>query len=284
MQSGSVWMAGQIVADRYRLEKHLGGGMAAEVWRAHDTKLHAPVAVKLLDAGFAGTPVAARFLREARAAARLRSLHIVQILDQGVHDGAPFIAMELLEGETLAARLDASGPLPPPIALRILGQIGKAVDKAHSMGIVHRDLKPDNVFLVHDEDGPFAKVIDFGIAKVTGPPGEASSTSTASQSLLGTPHYMSPEQVVGERVDHRSDLYALGVVAFECVTGALPFETDDMLDVLELAGRGELRAPSQVAAVPAAFDGWFAKACHRSAAERFESARAMTDALRTCLG
>jgi len=275
-----------MLADRYRLEERLGSGSAAEVWRAYDTKLRALTAMKLLDPAYRGTDIAHRFLREARAAAQLRSIHVVQILDHGMHlDQDPFIVMELLEGETLAARLDALTQLPPATVCHVLGQVSKAVTKAHGIGIVHRDLKPQNVFLVRDEgEDEIAKVFDFGIAKITSPPAEGSMSSTFAGLLLGTPEYMSPEQARGERVDFRTDLYALGVVAFECVTGQLPFSTHDPGEVLFFAARGELLRPSEVAAVLPSFDAWFARATAREPAARFESARDQIGALRDALG
>jgi serine/threonine-protein kinase len=212
-------------------------------------------------------------------------LHVVQILDHGVHADVPFIAMELLEGETLAARLDAVRRLAPAAVCRVLGHVAKAVTKAHALGIVHRDLKPQNVFLVRDDDeDEIAKVFDFGIAKLTAPRLEGSMSSTSVGSLLGTPEYMSPEQSRGEPVDFRTDLYALGVVAFECVTGYLPFRTQDPGEVLFLAARGELLRPSEVAEVPPGFDAWFARAVSKDPAARFDSAKTQIAMLREVLG
>ncbi|HTJ81985.1 MAG TPA: serine/threonine-protein kinase, partial [Polyangiaceae bacterium] len=211
----TIWQHGEIIAGRYRLEDHLGSGAAAEVWSAFDSNLHATVAVKLLDPGFAGSTVATRFLREARAAAQIRSLHVVQILDHGEHRGTAYIAMELLEGETLADRLDRVIRLPHPKVTRVIGDIAKAATKAHDAGIIHRDLKPANVFLIHgeDDDDEVAKVFDFGIAKVEPLEGGGRTGATKSGTLLGTPAYMSPEQATGAKVDYRTDLYAIGILA-----------------------------------------------------------------------
>src|SRR5262245_8920799 len=135
-----------MVGKRYRLVSRLGAGAAAEVWSAQDTTLDAPIAIKLLDPSYAGSTVAKRFLREAKAAAKIRSLHVVQILDHGVHGEIPYITMELLEGETLADRLDRVRRLDADSVCRVAGHIAKAATKAHEAGIIHRDLKPANVF------------------------------------------------------------------------------------------------------------------------------------------
>jgi eukaryotic-like serine/threonine-protein kinase len=280
-----TWQPGQILAGRYRLDAHLGSGAAAQVWRALDTKLRALVAIKLLDPTFAETDVAARFLREARSAAQLRSLHVVQILDHGMHDeAAPYIVMELLEGETLAQRLDKVRCLAAADVCRVLGHVAKAVSKAHALNIVHRDLKPQNVFLVRDADEEeIAKVFDFGIVKITLPPAERSTSTTLVGSLLGTPEYMSPEQASGDSVDWRTDLYAMGIVAAECVTGQVPFRTEDPGEVIYLAARGDLLRPSEIAEVPPRFDAWFAQSTARDPAQRFASAKDQIDALREVL-
>jgi serine/threonine-protein kinase len=275
------WKPGLEISRRYRLRDRIGTGASAEVWRAHDAVLDAFVAIKLLDPCFSGTPISKRFLREARAAANIRSLHVVQILDHGLHADAPFIVMELLEGETLADRLDRVGKLPPEEALRVVGQIAKAMQKAHAAQIVHRDLKPANVFLVADDDAESTviKVFDFGIAKVTAASAASKTGLTKAGTLLGTPEYMSPEQAKGRSVDFRSDLYALGVLAFECFTGKLPFGTSEVSEILELAVAGELLRPSQIAMVPPGFDAWFARATAFDPRKRFASAKEMAAAL-----
>lgn len=281
MKSRLPWHPGLTIAGRYRLRARLGEGGAAEVWRALDTTLDAPVAVKLLDPAFAGSPVAKRFLREARAAAKLRSLHVVQILDHGLHEATPYIAMELLEGETLGSRLDRARRLDGKLLCRVIEQIAKAAGKAHAAGIVHRDLKPANIFLVRDDDGEdMVKVFDFGIAKIKNAPGAALTGATTIGTILGTPHYMSPEQAIGATVDFRTDIYAMGIIALECFTGAFPFPSDDLGEVLQLAANGRLLAPSAVAGVPAGFDAWFARATAKDPQARFDSAKELAAELR----
>ncbi len=282
---GETWQPGQLIASRYRLEAPLGAGAGGEVWRAFDQTLEAPVALKLLNPELVGSPTAKRFLREARAAARIRSLHVVQILDVGQELDGSYIAMELLEGETLADRLDRVRLFAAPKACKVVQDVAKAAGKAHDAGIVHRDLKPANVFLVAGEEGDeeIAKVFDFGIAKVRVDGDGGKTGTTKAGTLLGTPHYMSPEQALGRAVDFRSDLYAIGVLAFEMLTGRLPYDTDNVAEVLYLAAHGKLHRPTAVAPVPRAFDLWFAKATALDPAQRFPSAKDLAGALRTCL-
>jgi serine/threonine-protein kinase len=226
-------------------------------------------------------------MHEAQAAAKLRSPHVVQILDYGVDEASklPFIVMELLEGETLAQRIKRLGRLTAADTARILSHVGRAVGRAHEANIVHRDLKPENVFLVHNEDEEIAKVLDFGVAKVSpGALGTAGS-HTRTGSIMGTPYYMSPEQAQGNKaVDDRSDLWSLGVIAFECMTGVRPFYSEGLGDlVLQICIR-DLPVPSHFAPVPAGFDAWFAKAVAREPDQRFQSAKELTDALSEALG
>ncbi|MEY2935810.1 MAG: hypothetical protein RL033_6559, partial [Pseudomonadota bacterium] len=200
------------------------------VWRAEDLQLAAPVAVKLLHGRHAHHPeLRARFEAEAAIGAQLRGPHVVQVFERGV-DGPsalPFIAMELLEGESLQERLARCGPLTPAELLRIVAQVARALTRAHALGIIHRDLKPANLFLVRDGETELAKVLDFGIAKRFADP--AGRMRTVTGNLLGTPTYMSPEQITGsKRVDHRCDLWSLAVIAVECLTGRLPFDAEHL--------------------------------------------------------
>ena len=275
---------GRILAGKYRLGERLGDGGMGAVYRAEHLVLQAPVAIKVIEREVADEGTKARFMREAQAAAALRSPHVVQILDYGTEGDFPFMVMELLEGEPLARRIKRKKRLSAQETTWILSHVGRAVAKAHELGIVHRDLKPDNVFLVHNEEDEIAKVLDFGVAKI-----EATSLSgdshTRTGSLLGTPYYMSPEQAQGNKaVDHRSDLWALGVIAFECLTGKRPFASEGLGDlVLQICIR-DLPVPSALAPVPIGFDGWFAKAVQREPDDRFQSAKELTDALRDALG
>jgi serine/threonine protein kinase len=276
----------RVLVGRYRLDERLGAGGMGSIWRAHHLVLAAPVAVKLIDReAVPDEETLGRFMREAQSAATLRSPHVVQILDYGVDDKLPFIVMELLDGENLAQRIRRLGRLASADTARIVTHIGRAMARAHEANIVHRDLKPENVFLIRNEDEEIAKVLDFGVAKVSvGALGEQ-GTRTRTGSILGTPYYMSPEQAQGNKtVDHRSDLWSLGVIAFECVTGKRPFYSDGLGDlVLQICIR-DIPVPSEIGSVPLGFDAWFARAVARDPEERFQSARELTDALREVLG
>jgi serine/threonine protein kinase len=274
---------GIVVADRFRLVRPLGQGGMGAVWLEQHTGLDVPCAVKFIHEQAAHSPdVRARFEREAKAAAQLRSPHVVQILDHGVWQGFPYIAMELLEGEDLGERLHRCRVLPPREVLAIAGQVGRALSKAHGAGLVHRDLKPANIFLVRDEEREIAKVLDFGIAKVkeTGLDG-----NTKTGAVLGTPYYMSPEQARGSKaIDHRSDLWALAVVVYQCMTGRLPFMGQALGDLFVKIIVEPLPVPSQTASVPPGFDAWWARAAERDPGQRFQTARELTDNLSLALG
>jgi eukaryotic-like serine/threonine-protein kinase len=276
----------RVLVGRYRLDERLGAGGMGSIWRAHHLVLAAPVAVKLIDReAVPDEETLGRFMREAQSAATLRSPHVVQILDYGVDDKLPFIVMELLDGENLAQRLRRLGRLSSTDTARIVTHIGRAMARAHEANIVHRDLKPENVFLIRNEDEEIAKVLDFGVAKVSvGELGEQ-GTRTRTGSILGTPYYMSPEQAQGNKtVDHRSDLWSLGVIAFECLTGKRPFYSDGLGDlVLQICIR-DIPVPSESSSVPVGFDAWFARAVARDPEVRFQSARELSEALREVLG
>lgn len=278
--------AGQLIADRYRLEAPIGHGAMGAVWRAAHVRLDSPLAIKFLNSAIANEPaMLERFLREARAAAAVRSSHVVQIFDYGVDDGSPYIAMELLVGETLDARLGARGPLAPPEVDRIFGEIARAVGVAHELGVVHRDLKPANIFLSREGEHEITKVLDFGIAKLLDNKLEApAARGTGTGILLGTPQYMSPEQARGHRqVDRRTDLWALAVLAFECLTGRQPFESETLGDLVVQICTGAPLLPSRVAALPPAFDRWFLRGVNKEPSQRFASAAEMAAELHALL-
>jgi serine/threonine protein kinase len=204
---------------RYELERELGAGGMATVYLAQDPKHHRKVAVKVLRAELAGALGPDRFNREIEIAAQLQHPHIVAVYDSGEADGFLYYVMPLVEGESLRARLKREGPLPVHEAIRILREVVDALAYAHQHGVVHRDIKPDNVML----SGRHAAVTDFGVAKAVSAAG--SETLTTVGVSLGTPTYMAPEQAVGEAdIDSRVDIYALGAVAYELLTGAPPFE------------------------------------------------------------
>jgi hypothetical protein len=277
--------ANVVIAERFRLNRQLGQGGMGSVWHATHLALDIPCAVKFIEGEIAQLPEAqARFEREAKAAAQLRSPHVVQILDHGVWMGTPYIAMELLDGEDFGKRLQRVGRMSPNDVVRIVGQVCRALTKAHSVGIVHRDLKPENIFLVPDDDREIAKVLDFGIAKATGTGIDGSNTKTGA--MLGTPYYMSPEQAQGiKAVDQRSDLWSLAVIVFQALTGRLPFESEALGDLLVRIIVAPVPMPSNfVSDLPPAFDRWWERASQRDPAARFQSARELGDALGLALG
>lgn len=281
----SAVSAGHVLVGRYRLETMLGQGGMGTIWRAQHLVLNAPVAVKVIDRTvIPDEETLSRFMREAQSAAALRSPHVVQILDYGIDGKVPFMAMELLEGENLAQRIKRVKRLTPTDTARILSHIGRAISRAHEAGIVHRDLKPENVFLVKNEDEEIAKVLDFGVAKIERHALEE-GTRTRTGSILGTPFYMSPEQAQGNRtVDSRTDLWAMGVIAFECLTGKRPFYSDGLGDLVLAICVRDIPQPSSIASVPIGFDAWWNRAVARDPEKRFQTARELTDALRDALG
>jgi serine/threonine-protein kinase len=255
------------------------------VWVARHVQLGSAVAVKFMDAAYAASPDArGRFEREARAAANLQSPHVVHVGDYGIEDGVPYLVMELLHGEDLSTRLKRVHRISIQEASRILGQVSKALRRAHEVGLVHRDLKPANLFLARIDDEEIAKILDFGIAKQTAGPilGEATETGA----LLGSPHYMSPEQIRGEKdVDYRSDLWSLGVILFRSLTGKLPFEGTVIGAVLSKILVDPAPIASQLAQdLPTGIDGFFAKALSRDRGLRFQSVREMVDAFAALAG
>jgi len=240
--------------------------------------------VKFMEGEFSHSAEAhLRFEREAKAAAQLRSPHVVQVLDHGVCEGTPYIAMELLDGEDLGKRLQKNGTIHPRDLSAVINQVCRALTKAHAVGIVHRDLKPDNIFLVRDDDREIAKVLDFGIAKSAAAALEGSNTKTGA--MLGTPYYMSPEQAQGVKsVDYRSDLWSLAVIVYQCLTGHLPFDSEALGDLLMKIMVQPLPVPSHVAQVPPGFDGWWARAASRDPAGRFQTAKEFTESLQLVFG
>jgi serine/threonine-protein kinase len=251
------------------------------VWRARDLTLNAEVAVKLIEEEFVRSKEAVdRFRREAQAAAAIRSTYVVQILDHGVDGGTPFIAMELLKGESLAERLERVGRLSPEATGHLLGQVARALALAHDSGIVHRDMKPDNIFLVREDEEDVGKVLDFGIARQTGGLGETGGLRTETGAVLGTPYYMSPEQAIGQPVDHLTDIWSFGVIACECLTGRRAFDGNSVGALFHAVCMAPLPLPSELGPVPEGFDAWFARAAARDKALRYPTIRQAADELR----
>jgi serine/threonine protein kinase len=273
--------AGRIIASKYRLLYELGRGGMGAVWLAEHLALRVHVAVKLIDPGLAVSEDAVRrFEREARTAASLRSPHVVQVLDFGVDARTPYLVMEYLIGQSLGARLAERRTLPPREVWSVVSQVGRAMTRAHASGYIHRDLKPDNVFLVEDDDEVFVKVLDFGLAKaLEGSESPSHRSLTRTGTVIGTPRHMSPEQAVGGVVDHRTDLWSLGVMTFQAVTGKFPFDGKSIPALLRAICFDPIVIPSRVAQVPRGFDAWFARAVCREPDRRFQTAKEMVDGL-----
>ncbi len=276
---------GTVVGHNVRLKRLLGRGGMGSVWVAEHEALETEVAVKFISPEIAAIPEAvARFKREATAAAQLKSPHVVQIFDHGVTpDGLPFIVMELLEGEDLATRIGRTGKLPVAEVAAIVNQAGKALGRAHARGIVHRDIKPDNIFLVDAGGEAFVKLLDFGIAKRSA---DAALNMTSTGTMVGTPYFMSPEQVMSAKdADFRSDLWSLAVVAYNALTGRVPFFAET-LGALCVAIHGGNFVPVTRGApeLPPALDGWFQRALARDPVARFASAKELADAFAHAAG
>jgi len=225
--------AGTIVGE-YRVEGKLGEGGFGAVYRAVHPVIGKAAAIKVLSRQFSTNPqIVSRFVAEARAVNQIRHRNIIDIFSFGVlEDGRQYYVMELLEGLTLDAYLRQRGRIPPAEVIPILTKIARALDAAHAAGIAHRDLKPENIFLVYDEDtGLFPKLLDFGIAKLLGD-STGAHHKTRTGMAMGTPLYMSPEQCRGKNVDHRTDIYSFGILTHELLTGRLPFEAEDTIDLL----------------------------------------------------
>jgi serine/threonine-protein kinase len=270
---------GVIIAGKYRLERPLASGGMGSVWVARHLELDVEIAIKFIGADLASTSEGrVRFQREAKAAALLQSPYVVSVQDYGVDDDLPYIVMELLNGEDLEDRLRRLGRLSLQETLTILSQVSKALGRAHERGIVHRDLKPRNLFIasVHDEE--VVKILDFGIAKQIGAFNPTGATTT--KHIIGSPQYMSPEQIRGAKdIDHRTDLWSLGVIVFQTATGTLPFSGEALIDVLNKVIAGPLPLATELAPdLPPGIDAFFLRALTRDRSQRFQSAREMTDA------
>lgn len=278
---------GTILVGKYRVVREIGRGGMAAVYESEQLSLGKKVAVKVLAAELAAsTIVIERFFREARAAASVRSPYIVDVYDSGrLDDGRPFIAMELLEGESLYDRMARVRIIDLETTIRVIVHTARGLVKAHSSGIVHRDLKPENIFLTKGEDQhDICKILDFGLAKFyapVNPEEKAAKRLTREGAVFGTPAYMSPEQVKGQgNVDHRADLWALGCMAYECLIGRPVWNMDQGVAMTFASiATGPIPVPSHARQdLPPAFDAWFKKCLERDPANRFQSAKELADA------
>jgi len=274
-------MIGRMLASKYRLVREVARGNMGTIWCAEHVLLRLPVAVKFMQPAEEGagatragrTEAMKRFLSEARIAVAARGPHVVQVFDYGVEQGSPYLVMELLRGESMADYLRRAGRATPDETAAILLQVAGALERMHALGIVHRDLKPDNLFLV---DGPqlTAKIVDFGVARVSDQALLTTLTpGTCAGDMVGTPNYMSPEQLRDpQALDHRSDVWALGVIAFECLLGRVPFRAHHLAGMILAICSRPAPVPSLLGPVPYGFDAWFARVCAKDPARRFQSA------------
>ncbi|MBL9026647.1 MAG: protein kinase [Myxococcales bacterium] len=269
---------GALVGEKYRLERALARGGMGAVWAARHLTLDVPVAIKFMGSAAGSSLLRARFEREARAAASLRSPHVVQVLDYGSCDGSPFIVMEMLEGEDLAHRLARVGTLGLPEIAKIVAELAKGLTLAHEAGIVHRDLKPSNVFLARVGQEEIAKILDFGVAKETRL--DSPAVETTAGTVIGSPSYMSPEQARGGEVDARSDLWSVAVIVYQALVGERPFAGTSLGDVLVRICSDPLPvASSRASDLPPEVDAFFERALCRSPDGRYQSARELAEAL-----
>ncbi len=284
---------GTLFHNRYQVERQLGSGGMGAVYEVLDRKTARRRALKVMLPDTISDPdLRTRFEHEATITAQVDSEHLVEVFDAGIDDetGIPFIAMELLKGEELGRVLAHRRQLPPPEVISLLHQASQALDRTHALGIVHRDLKPENLFITHRDDGTSRlRILDFGIAKL-----QAQSTRAKTTGVVGTPLYMAPEQALGDAgIGPTADLYALGHIAFALLVGE-PFweeaarHAPSPVVLLAKVAQGATESASQRAstlgaALPPAFDEWFAQATARSPHDRFETASELVEALAVAL-
>jgi serine/threonine-protein kinase len=288
------------IGDRYLLEDRIGEGGMGEVWRARHLALRSMVAIKLLHGNFgSGERARQRFLTEDRLTSSLKSRHAVQVFDYGVTaQGVPYVVMELLEGETLDQRLARRGPMTPDETLYFLRQAARALNRAHALGIVHRDFKPQNLIIcTNDDPRGEVKVLDFGIAKLVGDlehPADAQhdafdlapSSLSRSGHAIGTPYYMAPEQILSAPdVGPAADIWALGVVSYECLTGRRPFQAESVTGVFQRVLQNDYVPAHEVRGeLPEATEAWFGVALAPKPGQRFSDAAVAVEALAEALG
>jgi serine/threonine protein kinase len=277
----------RVLGGKYRLIRQIASGGMGTVWLAEHTQLGTTLAVKLMAPHSMSTPaLRTRFEREARSAAQLKGPNVVTIHDFGVDGDTPYIAMELLEGEDLGARLRRVGQLDTTLAAAIVDGAARALERAHALGIVHRDMKASNVFLSREGGHEVVKVLDFGVAKQGfADVDDAGDITSTTDSMIGSPSYMSPEQIrSAKNVDHRADLWAIAVLAYRMLTGQMPFQGEGRGDLLVKVCT-EPFVPVRVfrQTLPATMDGFFVRALAKDAAARFQSARELSNAFSAAL-
>jgi serine/threonine-protein kinase len=282
-----------VIAGRYRVLRELGRGAVGSVHLVQHVHTDEQFALKALHDPAAASPEKiARFRVEARAPARIDSDHVVRITDADVAPelgNAPFFVMEYLRGHDLGAELELRGKLHPAEVVLYLRQAARALDKAHALGIIHRDLKPENLFLTEREDGvPWIKLVDFGIAKLTGDAASIAHVASRTQTgrIFGTPLFMAPEQATGRvtQIGPATDVWALGLVANKLLSGIDHFEADTVAELIGKIAYDPIKPPSALGVnLGKAYDAWFSKCCNRELAKRFRSAGEAVTALAAAL-
>jgi serine/threonine protein kinase len=289
-QNQSQVPVGTILEGKFRITKEIGRGGMAAVYEAENIDIGKRVAVKILAAELITSRVVReRFIREARAAAAIRSPYICDVYDSGMFEERPFLVMELLEGESLYDMMTRVRQIDVETTVRITTHTARGLAKAHESNVVHRDLKPENIFLTKDEDDKLVvKIVDFGLAKFYEPTTADAETVrlTREGALFGTPAYMSPEQAKGKgEVDHRADLWALGCIVYECLTGQTVWNVEQgVAMILAQIASAPLPKPSKLRPdLPATFDTWFARALDRDPDKRYQNAKELAEALTRAL-
>jgi eukaryotic-like serine/threonine-protein kinase len=279
---------GEIIEGKYRIVRLLGQGGMGAVFEGENLRIRRRVAIKLLHENISSQAESvARFEREAQAAARIGSDHICEVLDLGVlADGTRYMVMEYLEGESLGTRIERVGKMGPEISVPIMVQVLEGLGAAHSAGIIHRDLKPDNIFILPSKAGiaNFVKVLDFGVSKFSQLAGDEMSM-TRTGAVVGTPYYMSPEQARGASpIDHRTDIYAMGVLLYQATTGQVPFDATTFNELLFKIVLEPAPPPQQfVPDIDPEFAGIIQKAMAREQAQRYQTCAEFKNALLTWL-
>ncbi|MGZ3407225.1 MAG: serine/threonine protein kinase, partial [Polyangia bacterium] len=279
MASGPDPLVGKTLADRFEILERIGEGGTGVVYRAKQLSVDRVIAIKVLGAHVSTDPSwVKRFHNEARAASRLDHPNTVRLIDFGqTKEGLLFIAMEFLHGRSLRGEIERVGRLPPNRVLRIVSQMCASLSEAHRQGIIHRDIKPDNVYLVDMKGaGDYVKVLDFSVAKLDAPDAQV----TRAGVVFGTPQYMSPEQGRGVPLDARSDIYAVGVVAYEMLTGKPPFDAKIPTEVVMMHLRDK---PAPLVGLPPQLTGIVMKALEKDAARRQQSAEELDNECQQCL-
>ena len=291
---GAALAPGMLIAGRYRLERYLARGGMAEVWAAQHEGLRSEVAIKFVDANLTNDATTApyaleRFRFESQISAKIsaKTRHVVAVHDSGEENGVPYLVMELVNGRTLEDEIETRGAMTPARFADVLDQVADALEAAHALGIVHRDLKPSNLMLIDQPGGGFlVKVADFGVAKsLRADIALDRPRETAHGELVGSPAFMSPEQIVGDvKLDGRSDLWSLGVVTYEALTGGPCFGGANVPELMMSIGKGLYRPPSQLRDdLPRGIDGFFARVFATSPDDRYPTARAYAAAFRALI-